>query len=481
MDIISLKFVILTIASVFIFYLINYKYRIAYLAILSCGFIASFNYLLLPYIIVYTLINYFIGLKLPDSKNKVALFRIGVIFNISQLVLLKYASFALDPFFQIFNSNIQISKLAEIIVPVGISYFTLQGIGYLINVKMGWEKPERKFQDFLLYITFFPKFLSGPIERSNHFLPQLKINQVFNSQRVTEGLRIALFGLFKKVAIANQLAPYVVNTYADINSADGYSLWILLLLLPLYLYFDFSGYTDIAIGFAKAFGIDLLPNFNRPFFSENVTTFWKRFHISLASWFNDYVFKQTSFKYRKWGIRASIYSVFLTFLLFGIWHGAGWNFMILGLLQALAINFEFLTKRWRLRMFSKVPDFFRIWFGRIVTYIFYGGSLVIFFSPDINSTFLYFSNLFEIHISLESLLDALRDVHKQVIYAVFIFMAIFLLIEYVQNDFANIFKKLEHFWLNRKNRIFRWATYYLVFLIIYVLGNKVSQFIYFQF
>ena len=125
---------------------------------------------------------------------------------------MKYASFAIDPIFQIFNSNLHISKLSEIIIPIGISYFTLQGIGYLINVKMGWEKPEKKFLNFLLYITFYPKFLSGPVERSNHFLPQLKITQSFNEQQVSEGLRIALFGFFKKVAIANQLAPYI-NKY----------------------------------------------------------------------------------------------------------------------------------------------------------------------------------------------------------------------------------------------------------------------------
>ncbi len=283
MNIISAEFALLSIASAIIYYLINHRYRVAFLAILSCAFIASFNYLLLPYIILYSLINYYIGIKLPDSKNKLLLYRAGIILNILQLVLLRYATFAIDPFFQLLNSDLQVSKLSEIIIPIGISYFTLQGIGYLISVKMGWEKPERKFLDFLLYITFFPKFLSGPVERSNHFLPQVKEDKVFDENQLTIGLRIALIGFLKKIAIANQMAPFVLGTFSDLGSADGSSLWILLLLLPLYLYFDFSGYTDIAIGFAKMFGIDLLPNFNRPFFAENVTTFWKRLHISLAS------------------------------------------------------------------------------------------------------------------------------------------------------------------------------------------------------
>ena len=129
------------------------------------------------------------------------------------------------------------------------------------------------------------------------------------------------------------------------------SLWILLLLVPIYLYFDFSGYTDIAIGFAKVFGIDLLPNFNRPFFSENMTSFWRRFHMSLSLWFNDYIFKQTSFRYRKWGIFASVFAVFITWMLFGIWHGAGWIFMLLGFLQAVAIYYEVFTRKIRFKFF----------------------------------------------------------------------------------------------------------------------------------
>ena len=321
MNIISIEFALASIAAVLIYYLINQKFRIGFLAILSCAFIASFNYLLLPYVLLYSLINYYIGLKLPDSKNKVLLYRTGIIFNVLQLVLLRYSSFAIDPFLHLLNSDFQVSKLSEIIVPIGISYFSLQGIGYIISVNMGWEKPEKKFLDFLLYISFFPKFLSGPVERSNHFLPQIKENLTFDESRVSLGLKIALIGFLKKIAIANQMAPFVLNSFSDLGSADGSSLIILLLLLPMYLYFDFSGYTDIAIGFAKMFGIDLLPNFNRPFFAENVTTFWKRFHISLAAWFGNYIYRQIIFKRRKWGVYSStMFAVFITWMLFGIWH-----------------------------------------------------------------------------------------------------------------------------------------------------------------
>jgi alginate O-acetyltransferase complex protein AlgI len=477
MEITSLYFGLLSIVSVFIFYLLNHRYRVIYLTFLSCGFIATYSHYLLIYVIAYSLINYYIGIKIPISRFKKTLFRTGIIINLSQLIILKYVSFNSDPILHIVGVNLNISRLSEIIVPVGISFFTLQGIGYLINIYMNWEKPEKKLMHFLLYIIFYPKFLSGPIERSNHFLPQLKVIQLFNEQRITEGLRTVLFGFFKKIAIANQLAPFVSNAYANLESADGSSLWILLLIQPLYLYFDFSGYTDIALGCAKTIGIELLPNFNRPFMSENMTTFWKRFHISLSSWFNDYVFKQTSFRYRRWGISASVFAVFVTWTLFGIWHGAGWNFILLGFLQALAINYEFFTKKWRVKIFSKVPGYYRIWLGRIFTYLFYGVSLVFFFSPDINSTFLYFSKLLDVNNFM------LEGIRGAIFFMVLIFIIVFLVFEIVKNDFKDSYEKLEIFWMSNKKKykLFRWALYFSIITIVIVLSNEVQQFIYFQF
>lgn len=477
MEVTSLYFGILAVISIFIYYLLSARYRILYLALLSCGFIATFSYNLLFYIIIYSFINYYIGLKLQVPRFKKLLFRTGIFVNISQLIVLKYASFTIDPVLSLFGFNLNVSAFSQFIVPVGISFFTLQGIGYLMNIYFGWEKPEKNFTHFLLYIIFYPKFLSGPIERSNHFLPQLKIVQPFNEQKVSEGLRMALFGFFKKVAIANQLAPFVNSTYANLDSAGGTSLWVLLIIQPLYIYFDFSGYTDIALGIAKTVGIELPPNFNRPFLSENVSTFWKRFHISLSSWFNDYVFRRTSFKYRTWGIYASVYAVVVTWILFGIWHGAGWNFMALGLLQAVAINYEYFTKKWRLSFFSKLPDYLRVWLGRFFTYLFYCGSLVFFFSPDIDSVFIYFSKLTELNESVSI------DIRIEIFVLVLIFIIIFLLIETINSDFNNTYKKLEEYWLSNKIqfKLLRWFVYFLIITVVIVFNNEVQQFIYFKF
>jgi len=347
----------------------------------------------------------------------------------------------------------------------------MQGIGYLVNVKMGWEKPETRFPDFFLYIAFYPKFLSGPIERSNHFLPQLKVNKVFNEENVSAGLKIALWGFFKKAVIANQLATTVVSAYSGIDNAGGLNVLLVVLVQPLYLYFDFSGYTDIAIGFAKTLGINLLPNFNKPFLSENITTLWRRMHMSLSLWFNDYVFKQTSFRLRKWGKYAPVFAVFITFTLFGIWHGAGWTFMIMGFLQALAINYEFFTKKWRVRLFSKMPGSLRIWTGRIFTYLFFGFSHIFFFSPDIKTAFTAFSKLQYINV-----FSNVNFMPGPLIYGLF-FAVIFLAFEVLQTDFEVLYRKLQNnYWLHYKP--LRIAVYYAATILILSQLSGGSTFIY---
>ena len=477
MNIVSIEFPAIVLGSVFLYYLIPHRFRILFLSLLSAAFIISLNYVLLPYVLLFSAFNYFMGIRISNAENKLPAYRTGIVLNVLQLIIINYASFTIDPIFQIFDSTVKVSMVSKYIVPLGISYYTLQGIGYLINIKMGWEKPERNFLAYVLYITFFPKFLSGPVERSNHFLPQLREEKQFEMPALVMGLRIALFGYLKKVAIANQMAPFVINAFTDLNSADGSSLLLLIFLLPMYLYFDFSGYTDIAIGFARMFGINLLPNFNRPFFAENVTTFWKRFHISLASWFGDYIFRQTVFRRRKWGNYASMYALLITWVLFGIWHGAGWNFMVLGFLQALAINYEFFTRKWRYKVMSKLPKPVRRWTGRVLVYLFYGISLVFFFSSDLESTFQFFSRMFT-----GGGLD-LRGILMEIPLSALVLILFFMVLEWLEEDYTRIFDSLKLFWSGSGfwNRIFRWSTYSFILTVLYVTGNEIQQFIYVQF
>jgi len=490
MDIASFKFTFLALLAVLIFYLLNKKYKVGYLVLLSLSFIASFNYYILIYVVAYSLVNYFLGIALSTSNHKTALFRAGIVFNLVQIIILNYASFAIDPVLRIFNSHVEVTNLSKIIVPVGISYFTLQGIGYLINVKMKWEMPERNILNFLLYIIFFPKYLSGPIERSNHFLPQLNNLGPFNQKNFTEGLRLILLGLIKKNVIANQLSLIVNPVYDNLNvNGDGFNFFIIL-IQPVYLYFDFSGYTDIAIGTARLFGIRLLPNFDRPFFSESMTVFWRRFHMSLSLWFNDYIFKQTSFRLRKWKTYSTYIAVFLTWILFGIWHGAGWNFMVLGLLQAVAIIFEFITRNHKQILLSKLSNSYSKWIGRIVTYLFYGVSLVFFFSPNLETSILFFRKINLLNIQPSLIFNLIDKEWWTLNYVDFIsyfisigLIIIFMTIEMISIDMKIRYEKLLLLWNGNKYRsqLLRFFIYYLGIFLVFYFGTMQKEFVYFQF
>ena len=177
MEITSLYFILLSVLSIFVFYLLKHNYRNQFITFISLAFIATYSYYLVIYVIFYSFVNYWLAIKIPGSRFKKSIFLAGIILNISQLILLKYVSFTINPLFRFLAIDIDVSHFSRIIIPVGVSFFTLQGIGYLINIKLGWEKPERNFIHFLLYIIFFPRFLSGPIDRSNHFLPQLKLKK----------------------------------------------------------------------------------------------------------------------------------------------------------------------------------------------------------------------------------------------------------------------------------------------------------------
>jgi D-alanyl-lipoteichoic acid acyltransferase DltB (MBOAT superfamily) len=289
----------------------------------------------------------------------------------------------------------------------------------------------------------------------------------FNKEDVIIGLRIALLGFFKKVIIANHLGQAVNSFYQSVDSFGGVDMLLVLLVQPLYLYFDFSGYTDIAIGLSRTFGIKLVPNFNKPFIAENMTNFWKRFHMSLSSWFNDYVFMQISFKLRRIKAHSTTIAVFITWVLFGIWHGAGWNFMILGLIQALAIFYEFKTKKARTHFFSKYLPKQKVILGRLFTYLFYGFSLIFFFAGDLSVSLKALS-------SMNNLSFQLRDqtVITPLIFGLS-FAIVFLLYEYLQNSNKKIITVITNLW-NRK-RLLRIIVYYLtVFMIISQLSGNTS-------
>lgn len=395
----SVEFFAFITISLVLYNILPYTYRWLILLFASFVFLYSFSLHLLIYSTCYAIFNYLIALliyKGPAIKIKNTWFQIGIIINVGMLVFYKYTNFLFDVFFDLINwtgSDLETPYLG-LIIPLGISFYTFQSIGYLIDVKRGTNPPELNIGKFTLFIIYFPKFISGPVERSNSLLPQLRKKNVWDKELFNEGLLQLLWGFFKTIIIADRLALIVNAVNSNLYEYSGSILILNFFVQFLYLYFNFSGYTDIVLGISKLFGIKLSINFERPLFAENVSNYWRRWHISLTRWCNDYIFRRIILKRLKWKKWASVYGVFITFLIIGIWHGANWNFVVLGLLQGIAINYEFFTKRKRLKYGREIPIWLNLSLSRLFTFVFICFSHVFFFSKNISDSLYYFSNMF---------------------------------------------------------------------------------------
>ncbi|MBL8013162.1 MAG: MBOAT family protein, partial [Candidatus Omnitrophica bacterium] len=225
----------------------------------------------------------------------------------------------------------------------------------MIEVYRGNQQPERHFGIFSTYIMFFPQLLSGPISRPQQLIHQFKEKHSFEYSRVTNGLKLAVWGMFKKLVIAERLAVYVNEVYNRPLDYAGISFIIATIFFAFQLYCDFSGYVDIAIGTAQILGFELPQNFRQPFFARSIADFWNRWHLTLSSWLRDYAYTPMSILLRDWGIWGGVISLIITFFICGFWHGATWNFFILGLLYGLALSFDLLTRRTWKKIWKKFP------------------------------------------------------------------------------------------------------------------------------
>jgi D-alanyl-lipoteichoic acid acyltransferase DltB (MBOAT superfamily) len=331
---------------------------------------------------------------LNGSKRKY-LYLLGQIFNIGGLVFFKYINFIFESFNSIVHSilNFQLPYL-NVIVPIGISYYTFQGISYLYLINKAKDKPERNIINFGLYMIFFPKLLAGPIERHRKFLPQINRVKNIDVSDITIGARLFLWGALKKTAIADVLFVIVDTGIRSSDGVGGFRTLFVFMLLPLYMYFDFSGYTDMARGVGRMFGYRLAINFNFPLFAQSISDFWRRWHISLSSWCNDFIFVRLLVKHKRWKNWAFIYSVFATFIIVGLWHGASMNFVVLGLLQAFAITFEFLTKKQRKMFFANFNGVLLHILSSGFVYLFFGVSLTFFLFPNITASVTFLGDIF---------------------------------------------------------------------------------------
>lgn len=363
--------------ALLLFYTVKKENRLYVLIPASILFIAAVSLRALAFVLVFAIFNYFLAIKLEqrisDAAIKRKLFWTIISLDIGILFLFKY----------VFVFSAYTTGRFSLAMPIGLSYYTFQVLGYVIRINRQSEKAQRNFGAFLLYIAFFPKFLSGPVERSNHFFPQLTNWKQPDQAALFTSARIFGLGLFKKVVISDNLYDPLFTVYSDVHHYSGLSLIIVVCFQTIYMYADFSGYSDMAAGTAGLFGIKLIDNFNRPFLSKSITEYWKRWHISLSSWCNDFIYNPFIVKYRRLGNKAVIPGLFLTFFIVGIWHGANFTFVILGLLQAIAITYENYTKRRRLKISSKLNAVATNTISRIIVFFFMSFSMIFFFSASV--------------------------------------------------------------------------------------------------
>ena len=304
----------------------------------SYYFYSCWDYRFLFLLIFSTLLDYFSALQIENSKTdsqRRFWLWLCISINVGFLGIFKYYNFFVSSFSELLGSFGLHSNpiLLKVILPVGISFYTFHGLSYTIDIYYKRIKAERNFVDYSLFVSFFPLLVAGPIERATHLLPQLKVKREFNFEKAKEGIYQIIWGLLKKVVIADTCAMYANAIFDHYNSMNSLSLLLGTIYFAFQIYGDFSGYSDIALGTAKLFGIDLLKNFDFPYFSRDIAEFWRKWHISLSSWFRDYVYIPLGgSKGSKW---FQIRNVFIIFLLSGFWHGANWTFIAWGFINAL--------------------------------------------------------------------------------------------------------------------------------------------------
>ena len=423
-------------------------------------------------------LDYFSGIKMENSKNdnerKFWLW-LSVGINLGFLGFFKYYNFFAESFAEMLqNFGLQVNPWTlKVILPVGISFYTFHGLSYVLDIYFKRIKAERNFVEYAVFVSFFPLLVAGPIERATHLLPQIKVKREFSYEKAVDGMRQILWGLFKKMVIADNCAVFANQIFANSATASGSELVLGALFFTFQIYGDFSGYSDIALGTARLFGIDLLRNFAFPYFSRDIAEFWRRWHISLSSWFRDYLYIPLGGS--KGGNWMRIRNTFAIFLVSGFWHGANWTFIIWGFLNALFIMPSIILKTNRNNLeivaMNKLIPSLRDVFNILLTFSLTVFAWIFFRAESVHHAIEYIVGIF--NASLFTVPDV-----KTAAYATLILIAFFMLIEWIgrEHQFA-----LQDF-LVKKPRFIRWLFYgFIILLIGLFLQTHETPFIYFQF
>lgn len=485
----SIDFVIF-LPTVFFFYWIigkkNIQLQNILILISSYIFYGWWDWRFLSLIVFSTLVDYIVGRALDktgdESKRKILL-STSIITNLGFLGFFKYYDFFLDNFisaFSFFGYELSLGSL-NIILPVGISFYTFQTLSYTIDVYRNKLKPTTDLIQFAAYVSFFPQLVAGPIERAKNLLPQFSQERTFVYSDAINGMRQILWGLFKKIVIADNVAVYVNTIFANSAEYSGGILLLGALFFTFQIYCDFSGYSDIAIGVSRLFGFRLMQNFAFPYFSRDIAEFWRRWHISLSTWFRDYLYIPLG------GSRGSnslrVRNVFIIFIVSGFWHGANWTFIVWGALNAVYFLPLLLSNKNRINTNNVAEN---KWFPSIketsqmvltfsltvVAWIFFRAETV---SHAIDYTYRMIGGLFQ----FASYTELNNYMMSEVGLRIPIIIAIFIFVEWLGREGEYGIERVERY----TNQPLRWLIYLVITLSIYFLGyfSESIEFIYFQF
>jgi D-alanyl-lipoteichoic acid acyltransferase DltB (MBOAT superfamily) len=470
----SIAFIIFFLTVTTLFFLLPHKYRWFLLLVASSYFYMAFipvYILILGFTIV---VDYFAGIYLERAKSKKKLFLImSLVANIGVLAFFKYFNF-INENITVLLEGIGFSNpvpFLKIILPIGLSFHTFQAMSYTIEVYRGNQKAEHNFGIYALYVMFYPQLVAGPIERPQNLLHQFYEKHELNYDNVVSGLKMILWGFFQKLVVADRLAIYVDAVYNNPENHSGLSLLLATFFFAFQIYCDFAGYSNIALGCAKIMGFKLMTNFRRPYYSKSISEFWSRWHISLSSWFRDYLYIPLG------GNRVSVprwyFNLFFVFLLSGLWHGASWTFILWGTINGLYLIFSLIFKRFneKFAIFTGLKKNPRILaFVQIVTAFLLTNFAWIFFRANsIGNAFLIIRKIFTFKGPL------FIDVPSLIIYS-FLGIGLLLTCEF----FTEFYPRVSL--INSKYKPVRYMAYAGLITIILLLGVlDGGQFIYFQF
>lgn len=453
------------------------------LLVASYFFYACWDYRFLFLLIFSTSLDYYTGLRIQQAashKSKLRWLLLSIIVNLGFLGVFKYYNFFATSFAQgiaLLGFKADFVTL-NVILPVGISFYTFHGLSYIFDIFRGKIKAVKSIIDYSVFVSFFPLLVAGPIERATHLLPQIRKKRTFDYSKAVDGLRQILWGLFKKCVIADNCADFANQIFNNSDSYSGFMLLLGAVFFAFQIYGDFSGYSDIALGTSRLLGIELLRNFAYPYFSRDIAEFWRRWHISLSSWFRDYVYIPLGGS--KGDTWLKIRNIFIIFLLSGFWHGANWTFIAWGALNAIFFLPLLLLKKNRTNIETvaagKYLPSFREFFSMLITFAITTIAWIYFRAEDMAHANCYIysmtTGIFEDPCSV--VYAGFWESYKLIIVMIIIFMTVEWIGREQQHALVNVGKI--------KYRLIRWTIYsLLIFIIALYMKTEETPFIYFQF